>query len=714
MRGFGRTGWVLFACCLALGASAKDKPREPYAWPAAPDAALVQKALATPSDSGLVILERRCKLWLNALGAHNPGVIREEFLRVVIVNDEGVRRAQMEVTDDFRAKIDLLEARTVKPDGTAAPVDEKRDIQRVDLSGYKEREALRSIAVVNFPAPEKGLVLDLHFITYLPGFVLSYAQGLAYEETPALDSTFEVTLIGGWFDCNWAVLMLGDSQGAGKMESTGPGKLTVHVGLYVPPKKEPLTVPVFQRYLTLLCYMDLSLLRVKVPKAGEAFQTSFEVDTRGRIRGLVFTPGVHKDWWVKYLQEEAKTLQKFLEKPGVAADLDLGKATSLDLSLEERCALLYRLAQASLRYNPDAEAKSLGAMMNKGMADRWQGAALLSYLLLRAHIPHRVGIVLDRYHLRFSPLILNQYIFGFETVVIVEPPGKPPLFLSPGDLSLPYGSLYDAFQDSFALTPEGSEDLRVIYSGQDPPGVDSKHFHYDMSLDSTGVASGVITLEERGAPARDFYLWILKREFRKANPEDRSDKKTTVDRQEEARDLERNIQEEMGLPASKLVMEKFSVSKTPTGYGQPLELACSATATGLAQRSGDRWLLSMNPLTAGFTSPFTEEVRKTPIWYTSGGRVVLEGDLRLPPGATVVELPLPEEFAGPDGIRGRVTFEQGERDGVPFVHTRLEYDQPYVVGYDKYLSWKLYVADIARLSQSRCVITLPEARKEVD
>ena len=84
----------------------------------------------------------------------------------------------------------------------------------------------------------------------------------------------------------------------------------------------------------------------------------------------------------------------------------------------------------------------------------------------------------------------------------------------------------------------------------------------------------------------------------------------------------------------------------------------------------------------------------------------MEGGIRLPPGATVIELPRESRTEGPDGARASSVVESVVKDGTVYVRARTEYDVPLVVGSDRYDAWRVYQSFLAGLGQQRCIIAM--------
>ncbi|MFH1177725.1 MAG: hypothetical protein V1750_09990 [Acidobacteriota bacterium] len=699
---------ALISVVSSAAALAKDKA--PYQWPAPPEPGAIEKAKAMKSESGLVIVERHCTIVLHSYDALPMGTTREELIRFLVVSEDGVRNASVEVNGDPEAKIAYVEGRTVAPDGTVTEVTEAHDINRVDVASFKKK-IVTSLATVSFPAPAIGSLLDLHFQTTTEGPMISFVLPLGYSATPSLAMDFDVTIKGGFQGIGWAALTIGDTQGVTRLEYNGTGPLRVHVKPFKPARRLPFDPPAHQLEPTLLCYLDLTSVRVKDPAAGVAFQVAFDVNTRGRIVGVTFPSDSHREYWGKYLADDTKQNAEFLRRAGTAAALDVAAAAPADLPVEERVARLYRLAQEKMVYNPDAESIStLADMMRKGMRERWQGTLLLSYLLTRAGIPHQLGVVANRYEVRFSPVVRNEYLFSFEKVIMLAAETKE-LFLMPGILGLPFACLPVGYQDSVAFFPKSEKDVTYVFTPFNASGPDATTCRYDLELDTAGDLAGTMTVIETGIPSLPFFGWNLYREFRKAHPNKDDKKAGATGEKEKQADLDRAIGDEMEVPGNKLQLDEFRLVSSPRTSAQPLELSCKARGKGMAQPAQDTWLLYASPVLAGYVSPFTDERRRTPVWYYQSGHMITEGDITLPAGASVVELPPPVELGGPGGAKATCKVEQAEKDGRTIIRTRLELDHPLVVGTESYAAFRTFQAELVRLSQQRCIIRMPAGQE---
>jgi hypothetical protein len=306
---------------LPIFASTAERPA-PYAWPPVPSADEIHRAMSMSTDSGLIILTRTCTIEVQSYGGRRDGYIkRDEFIRFLVVNEEGTRRATLTISGDERARIDRVEGRTVSAAGQTMAVDSEKDIKRVDVRKFRSKDARVSLASVAFPAPEKGALLDLHSVTtdeYTSSAPISFVQGMTYEETPSLNADFFITLIGGIAGKGWSVLTLGDSQGASHLEMEGKGQIRVHVGPFTPLKAEPYDPPDLHNRPFILGYIDLSGIEIEGRKKNTAYRKTQSIDPRGRVVDPAPEPGPARDWWIEYLKNDAKQNKAWTSRPGRA------------------------------------------------------------------------------------------------------------------------------------------------------------------------------------------------------------------------------------------------------------------------------------------------------------------------------------------------------------------------------------------------------------
>jgi len=690
--------------CVSGSAFGKSTP-EPFAWPTLPDEAARKAASALQNDGGLVILERQTKIYIGSLksGSGRVGARTEDFLRFLVVREEGIQSASLPLELGSGCTLERIEGRSVAPDGAVTPLDGEKDVERVVLSRLGDKESLYTQATARFPNPQVGSVLDLHYVSFQPGPYSSHIQPLLFNLTTTVRGETELT-----FDNDrWTVLTVGDSKGAVKLEKPQNSEYRLHLSPYEIEAREKEAPPGLHTSPTLVCFLNYFGVNIKPRNKSEAPKvstSSVTIDGRGRAQGLSFPAGAEvTDWWVEFLKKNRKGNLEFIERSSKVESVDVEGCAPESLPLEERLARLYRLTQATVRRNPFANLiLTINNMMSRGSDSDWQGTLLFAHFLDRAKIPYLFGLVADREALRFSPVIRSGLAYGLATAVVVPRPGKTPLVLMPGDFSLDYGVLPYSRQDAMVFWLEGEETVRTCYSDVDTPDADSALFGYALEMDAAGGARGSVTLTERGAKCRAFRRWYVLRELEATSPERNLQKDPTE--AERTEQLDREVKAWFWSPGDQVTFSACELVKCVQSAQEPTEFRAQAQVKGVGQASGERMLVLANPLMCGFSDPFVRPSRRYPIWNKSGGRRVVEGELLLPVGAKVLELPKSQELRGPEGWLARYTVEAVEREGRVALKSRFEYVVPLIVENRLYGAYRLYLDGIVKMAQEKCIV----------
>ena len=695
--------WKLCSCLVLSLPGVMSFAGTPYAWPPLPDKQTMETVLAVKSRSGLVVVDKSCTLTIKSYLASPQGVTRDEFVRLVVVNGDGVRSAAVALRDNADAKIESVAGRTVTPDGRVVPVDPGKDMQKVDISDIKQKKIVGSLATVHFPAPAIGAILDLHFVTFIEGPRIFQLEAVTYDETPQLHTSYTINIRGGISGYRWGVLLL-SNHAVDKQLGPGPhDSILLTIGPIIPYHSEPLSPPPYLNEVTLLCYVNFAS-EIRDKDAG-AYKMHEAVDPTGRIT-ISEWPKAFQKFWRDELKEESRAAKVFMEWGGRAGHADLAAIAPPSLPLEERVQRLYDYVQQTIPYDPDAkDVSSLSFMMKHGQNAVWQGTLYLEYLLNRAHIPARHCVIANRYYLPFSPMIGNDSLYDLMDAVCVTLPNGQSIFLTPGVLPLPFGCLTIARQNSLALWLDSGKNLVAAPVGCNPPGVDRVCFQYDAKLTPSGTIEGEMTVERSGEPALDLRWWQLMREFRRTHPL----KTDTTSPQERRNEFQKMMREACDVPGDRITTQNFVLAPLSKDPSDPVKIQCTFQGANMVQPLQQNSLVSVVPLLAGFVSPFPDRQRATPIWYETDGEIEMTGTLTLPPGSQVVDLPKPETVQGPNNTTIHFSVATSTKGGSPMLVTKVSFDQPPVMGWDLYRAWQDYQTALARLGNSRCVVRMPAA-----
>jgi len=695
--------WAVFllAASLAAGARAEEKRVD---WAPLPDAASLQKYMGYRSESGLLVLGRRCQLTLNTV----TGVTREETLRFLVLNETGVRGASIPVNDRENATVETVDARTVLPDGRILPADPEKDVHRIEVTTFKKKEPLASLARVDFPAPVPGAVLDLHFTTKIEGVTFFYVDPVPVGQSTSLSTDYIIRVENDVPATQWSVTLLGGRPGTDRVTPKGLQDLEAHFGVVTPGREEPSSGPFYHREASLLAFLQWE---DQTRETTAATSESISLDARGRLKGFQWSRSPTQTWWTNQMKELDEAADRFLSKPGRARDIDVASLAPASLPLERRLEALYRAAQQNVGYDPNATRQYyLTDVMRGGQDSSWQGTLLFAYLLERAGIPHKYCLVADRWGIRFSSIMSSSHLFGFGNAVRVEVPEKGAQYFMPGCLAVPFGTLPYEHQDSLAIWREEKKRMESGFTPEGPRELDRAEYRVEGAVAADGSFAGTVDLLGRGAAAAEFREWYRLEEYRRAHPR-QEDKKKRLTAEGQKALLEKEILDEIALGGTAADLSGFAVADAPVASDSPLHLTCSIRVPALAQPSqGEEWSVHLLPLLLGFRSPFSDPRREMPIWFERSGKTVVDGTLRLPAGAKVLDLPETGEFRGPQETLLSFRASQEERDGMPVLLVHLEFERPLAVGTDEYQAWRAYESQLAARADSRCLVAWPAGR----
>ncbi|MCX7831067.1 MAG: DUF3857 domain-containing protein, partial [Acidobacteria bacterium] len=196
-----------------------------YEWTALPDETILQKAKETKSQNGLVVLERKSEIYIGGFLAWlmgYPSVTKEEFIRFLVVDENGLKNSDAEIEVLAASKVEDVEARTVLPDGKILNIDKDKDIEMLEVQTYKSSKTIFSAGKVKFPSPQIGAILDLHYKISSNSFVLLWLEPLAYKNLPTLK--LNLKLIVSDNKIGWQVITLNTTK-TNILNSIKPGEV---------------------------------------------------------------------------------------------------------------------------------------------------------------------------------------------------------------------------------------------------------------------------------------------------------------------------------------------------------------------------------------------------------------------------------------------------------------------------------------------------------
>ncbi|MBI4169507.1 MAG: DUF3857 and transglutaminase domain-containing protein [Acidobacteria bacterium] len=143
------------APCLAAGKKEPSSESWPEVTPA--ERALTSVPQDPEADAVVLLNERNGKIVPK--GGDTVNVI-DHHVRFKILTDRGKRYADVEIAAGKYSRVSNIRARTIKPDGTAAPVAPDQIFEKVtfQVGAYKE-----TAWVFSFPAVERGAILEYRY-----------------------------------------------------------------------------------------------------------------------------------------------------------------------------------------------------------------------------------------------------------------------------------------------------------------------------------------------------------------------------------------------------------------------------------------------------------------------------------------------------------------------------------------------------------------------
>ncbi|HEU4401611.1 MAG TPA: DUF3857 domain-containing protein [Candidatus Polarisedimenticolia bacterium] len=148
---------ILAVAIAPLGwATPKDPPD---GWPEiTPEERALKSVPQDPeADAVILITERSGKIVRKADDTVN---VMNYHWRLKVLNERGKRFGAVHIPEQKYSRVDALQARTIKPDGTIVPVPESGMFERVvhQSGGFRRTER-----VFNFPAVEPGAILEYRY-----------------------------------------------------------------------------------------------------------------------------------------------------------------------------------------------------------------------------------------------------------------------------------------------------------------------------------------------------------------------------------------------------------------------------------------------------------------------------------------------------------------------------------------------------------------------
>jgi len=374
-----------------------------------------------------------------------------------------------------------------------------------------------------------------------------------------------------------------------------------------------------------------------------------------------------------------------------------------ELPWKERARRLFEHARSRVKPDPDADNQKTLRMLLK--AGRGQNADLTAYfalLLNRARIRSRIVLAFSRFGVPFHPVVESWRPFSFTFMVEAAPRGEAPLYLSPGN---PFATS-DTFDNRFL----GS----LAFRQPEPPGGDWPLIRIPADLpisDTTRLAFSSpfapdqdevdLTLETtlHDSAAYRFRRMLGWRTWR------------TRTKEVKARDqkiLELWLDRWANLELKGTPPE---INRTEN-VDQPLVFELKTPWRPEIQKvGGSNVLVPALPRADLFRNPFQAEIRELPIWLP-GGRYEVSMTWHLPPGAAVMQVPVPAEATGPRGLAYtmEVAAEVSPDGPEPArLTTRVVVELPFMLPATDYSEVRRFFEGLQRAAGTRLLVATGEA-----
>lgn len=708
---------ALAAVIMAVPAHCAKKEKEKtkvYEWPAASDQETIKQAAATTSEKGLVVLERKCGLkvygiWASLMGSN--GIERDEFIRFLVVSEEGVKNAEVSLESPGLSKVEEIDARTILPDGTIIPADKDKDIEKVEISALRDRKTIYSFGKVRFPSPKVGAILEVHYRIKGYYMVLFVEEPLIYNKMP----TMNLVIVFSFLDtfAGWEILALNTPQkDVLKVIETGTVELSVK---NVRTSTDELSAPPDIQHQPYVVAFANFLSKEEKKGLPANWTGEIQLDDRGLPIGVDLEKSPFKVFWDNYLKELKNNRDEFVK--GANLQLQLPEASLKQGTVKEKAKVLYDHAQdfarmaneeELARYRSSNKKMTLSRCFTDGFTNYEQVLLLISYLFDKAGIPYNLGIVVSRAGVRFSPYISNSYIFSPVCALRLEIDGEQPVYVT-GDLNLPFGSLDAEYQHSLFFSKKSDGTIMTCETPGNQKGADRKKYVFDCAVDSVGEMKGKIRLEETGVFANDAARYLQEEARNSVQKKDKKkDKETAEELLKKKKIKDEKMESELGIPGDMLTIDGYKVIRVPRNSKEPLEIEYEVSSAKMFREMGTKSAVTLVPPLSGYSNAFVAGTRKMAIWNEDGGVVEYEGVVTLPAGSKIIDIPKQETFQLFSGWELKFEPDKGDVGGMPAAKTRVVLDVPLVIAKQQYNQWKYICSQLATIGSSYAIVEIPE------
>lgn len=624
----------------------KDE-KKTYEWPALPDETILKKGRETKSENGLVVLERISEIniggifaWLNG----KPSVVKEEFIRFLIIDQNGVKNAESDIEAIFLSKVEEVDARTILPDGKIINIDKKNDIEMVELETLKSKKIFFSAGKVKFPSPQVGAILDIHYRIISNALVLSWLEPLSYNKLPTmkLKMKFAVSDTG----IGWQVITLNTTK-QDILKMIKSGEVELNMNDILPTKEEPLAPPSYYYQPYILAFSNF--LDKKEKNTPGTWTSEIIVDNYWLPQPQDIEKTPFKPYWSNFFDQLEKEKTNFM-KDAQNNKIEFLSSDLMQLPVLERAQRVFSLVQETIIQSNKNQTKNrfgggkstFAQSLKYGFEGKTEIAFFISYLFDKYQIPHQDGVIINRYRIRFSPFIPNAYIFDpVYAIKILESNSK--TIILTGDLNIPFGSLDSEFQNSIFVYKDSKGTICLEKTPENDLGADAKKYFYEFKFNDDLTYEGKIILEEKGSCANDLTEY-LQNSIRTEEKRKKEKKNIKSDNNKENEEKEKLVKNELEIANNKLKIDNWEILRIPSNSKETLKIEYKVTGSLEKESIGDLIFIFPIPFLGGYSSTFLEERRLMPIWFQEKEVDEFEGTLVFPKNMIIEDIAQNESF----------------------------------------------------------------------
>lgn len=665
--------------------------------------------MKTKSDSGLIILERICELKIGGLIGLLMGkssLQKEEFIRFLIVDENGLKNAETEIESLALSTIDQIEARTVLPGGTIIYANKDKDIEIFKIGELNKKESGYLVGKIKFPQPQVGAILDLHYKYSANVLVFGWSENLVNPDKPI--KKLKIKFIITDTMSRWQVVALNTSK-ADVLKLVKNNEIELNLENIPAGKEEPFSPPPIYYQPYLIAFSNLSadekLKGVPSNWNEESACDDMWLPVFKDIDKISFKP-----YWVGFLKEFENERKEFIKDGGNFYELE--ESNLLSLKVEDRAKKIVEFVQNKIKMAvPDKivtiTKKTLKPSLVNSLKNRFKNSEevtyFISYLFDKYQVPYEKGVIFNRMKNRFSPFITNGHMFDPIYALKILDENSQPKFIV-GNINFPFGALPISHQLSVFLFLKENDTLKFEITPENKKGIDYQKIKYELTLNDDQTMSGKVLLEKRGCHINTILYHLQQEQIESKDSKKEKNKNVKEENQAEKELKEKLISEELNLINKNIKIEEWKIVNLPKNSLEPLIIEYKISSDKFFEKMGDLTFLSIFPLTEQIKQPFIAKNREYPIWYNNNILTTYEGTILLPQGFTIEDIPKQKSFVGLENVNYTFTCEKGPLKDRMALKTNLEISFPLILTKKDYHFFKDFYSSLCTLYKSKAII----------